>query len=475
VKPFDAPEDSFGNLDAQTAAQLMATTSDLVLIVDDAGIIRDMAIGSEELSKEGYTGWLGQPWVETVTIESRAKVEALLSGASSAGAPRWRHLNHASAQGASVPLLFSAIRLEKKKRVVAVGRDLRQVAALQQRLVDAQQAMERDYWHLRQAETRYRHLFQMVPDAVLIVDAHSQKVVEANARANQLFSRDAGDVVGRFITDAFSEAGARAIQALMAGVRASGQPDEVRAETALGSESVLVAASMFRQESASLFLLRVATAMPAPRGNGAREQSPRDLLIAAVERMPDGFVVTDNEGLILVANSAFLDLAQVATEDQMRGESLERWLGRSGVDLSVLVANLRQHGSVRLFATNVRGDQGLSTDVEISAVSVPHGKQPCFGFTIRNVGRRLAMSPRTPRESPRSVEQLADLVGRVPLKDLVQESTDLIEKLCIEAALELTRDNRASAAEMLGLSRQSLYVKLRRYGLGDLTSDHDKP
>jgi DNA-binding NtrC family response regulator len=47
----------------------------------------------------------------------------------------------------------------------------------------------------------------------------------------------------------------------------------------------------------------------------------------------------------------------------------------------------------------------------------------------------------------------------------------MIERLCIEAALELTRDNRASAAEMLGLSRQSLYSKLRRYGLGDL--DHD--
>jgi DNA-binding NtrC family response regulator len=44
----------------------------------------------------------------------------------------------------------------------------------------------------------------------------------------------------------------------------------------------------------------------------------------------------------------------------------------------------------------------------------------------------------------------------------------VIERLCIEAALELTADNRASAAEMLGLSRQSLYVKLRRYGLGDL-------
>jgi DNA-binding NtrC family response regulator len=37
--------------------------------------------------------------------------------------------------------------------------------------------------------------------------------------------------------------------------------------------------------------------------------------------------------------------------------------------------------------------------------------------------------------------------------------------MCIEAALQLTHDNRASAAEMLGLSRQSLYVKLRRFGM----------
>jgi DNA-binding NtrC family response regulator len=74
---------------------------------------------------------------------------------------------------------------------------------------------------------------------------------------------------------------------------------------------------------------------------------------------------------------------------------------------------------------------------------------------------------------PRSVQQLSELIGRVPLKDLVREATDVIERLCIEAALELTNDNRASAAEMLGLSRQSLYVKLRRYGLGDLASGQE--
>jgi len=73
---------------------------------------------------------------------------------------------------------------------------------------------------------------------------------------------------------------------------------------------------------------------------------------------------------------------------------------------------------------------------------------------------------------PRSVEQLIELVGRVPLKEIVRESTDLIERLRIEAALACTSDNRASAAEVLGLSRQSLHSKLHRYRPGDLAETH---
>jgi transcriptional regulator PpsR len=127
---------------------------------------------------------------------------------------------------------------------------------------------------------------------------------------------------------------------------------------------------------------------------------------------------------------------------------------------------------VRLFATTLRGEYGATADVEISAVTVMNGTGPCFGFAIRDIGTRVAMSGRTAGRAPRSVEQLTELIGQVPLKDLVREATDVIERLCIEAALELTGDNRASAAEMLGLSRQSLYVKLRRYGLGDLPAEN---
>jgi PAS domain-containing protein len=57
--------------------------------------------------------------------------------------------------------------------------------------------------------------------------------------------------------------------------------------------------------------------------------------------MPDAFVVTDTDRRVLSANAAFVDLVQVASEEQARGEPLDRWLGQSAVDLAVLIANLK--------------------------------------------------------------------------------------------------------------------------------------
>jgi DNA-binding NtrC family response regulator len=62
-------------------------------------------------------------------------------------------------------------------------------------------------------------------------------------------------------------------------------------------------------------------------------------------------------------------------------------------------------------------------------------------------------------------------VGRVSLPDLVKDTVEMVERHFIEAALELTRDNRTAAAEVLGLSRQSLYLKLRRHRLLPTESD----
>ena len=82
-------------------------------------------------------------------------------------------------------------------------------------------------------------------------------------------------------------------------------------------------------------------------------------------------------------------------------------------------------------------------------------------MAIRGTARRIQSRTSIDNSNfSESVEQMSELVGKMPLKEIVGETTDVIEKMCIESALILTSNNRASAAEMLGLSRQSLYVKL---------------
>jgi PAS domain-containing protein len=90
-----------------------------------------------------------------------------------------------------MPVRYLATRLGDRDHLVAVGRNLQGIAALQQRLVDAQQSLERDYWRLRQLETRYRLLFRSATDAIVIIDPDTGKVVEANparAAAGRRFS-----------------------------------------------------------------------------------------------------------------------------------------------------------------------------------------------------------------------------------------------------------------------------------------------
>ena len=470
MKQFSVAKKWFSDLDSETAGRLITVASDVALIVSDAerGVIRDVSFGSDELAVDLAADWVGKTWVETVTPESRHKVEALLRDSKSAGMPRWRMVNHRAESGADLPVLYAALRVNDGGQVVAFGRSMRPMATLQQQLVSAQQSMEREYLKLRQAEARHRLLFQVSTEAVLIVDATSRKIIEANPAAGVLLGEGNKRLVGRTFPEGFDAESNQSVQGLLGAVRATGRTDTVIVRTADGSRTYSAAASLFREERSSFFLVRLASLDGVPAA--ATVPTHKSKVLEIVASAPEGFVVTDLDGRIQFANRAFLDLAQLATEDQARNESLERWLGRPGVDFNLLTAQLREHGSLRLFATQLRGEFGSSVDVEICAVSVVDGDDPCLGFTIRDVGQRVTFDRQVSRDKPRSVAQLTELVGRVPLKDLVRESTDMIEKLCIEAALEITGDNRASAAEILGLSRQSLYAKLRRYGLGELAS-----
>lgn len=475
MKPFSAPNRLLAELDPETAGRVIASAADVALVLDDAGAIRDLAFGGEDATLAAeHDRWLGRPWAETVTVESRAKIDALLADAAKGLGGRPRQVNHPSPAGADVPVLYTAVAIAPPGRVIAVGRNLRTLAQLQQRLVDAQQAIDRDYWRLRQAESRYRMLFQASAEALLIVEGGGGfKVLEANPAALAIRCEPpaAGLGVGRAFPDAFDPAGATAVRDLLARVLASGWPGDARARAADGRRTWIVTASLFRQEASALLLLRLDDAERAQSPLAAERRSA----LAALDAAPDGFVLVDRAGTIVLANRAFLALAQLMSAEQTRGVSIERWLGRPGVDLSVLMANLVRERVVRLFATTVRGEQGEEVEVEISAAAIDAEAPALYALQIRPIGARIAAGARPAAPVPRTVEQLTELVGRVPLRELVREATEMIERMSIEAALELTQDNRASAAELLGLSRQGLYDKLRRYGLRDSANAGAEP
>ena len=473
VTPFDASDAAFGEIDAKTAASLLAVAGDFALVMDSAGVIRDVAAVGAESQFDAATQWIGRPWIETVTPDTRAKIDTLLKEAASSGVSKRRQVNHLLVDGADVPVSYTALRLGRDGSVVAVGRDMRHVSALQQRLVEAQQAMERDYWRLRHVETRYRLLFQIASDAIVVIDASSLKVLDANTAAGQVFGDTPDRLIGRTFPFGIDAAGTRLLEELTMTARSAGRAGDVMISLAGGGRSYHASASCFRQESATLLLVRLSAADVAPTVNAAADSPLR--VIDLIERSPDGFVVTDLEGHVLTANRAFLDIAELASEEQVRGTLFATYIGRPGADFPVFTSMLKKNSAVRLMATSARGTHGNQSEVEVSAVWAPEAEEPCIGFTVRDIGRRLAATPQGARDLTRAVEELTTLVGRVSLRDLVRDTVDLVERHFIEAALELTNDNRTSAAEVLGVSRQSLYVKLRRHRLVSPSGNENPP
>lgn len=464
-RPFSVPDQIPGTLSSTVTAALLGSIGDIALVLDSDGIVLDVAIAEPELVASGFADWIGKPWIDSTQPDSRNKVAEMLADAALGTPSRWRQVNHSGLES-DVPMRYLTVSLGKAGQVIAIGRDMRSAAVMQQRLLQTQQSLERDYVRLRQAETRYRLLFDMASEPVLIVDAATRRIREANPAAHKLFGSKEGALSDQLVSGLVDPKDRESFIAHLGGAEASDDVSPVQLRLKNRSVDATFSARLFRQARTSLLLVRIA-AVDLPDEGHQHDAK----LFDVIERMPDAFVLVDANMGIMTANAAFVELTESASIDRLRGVKLGDWLGRPGIDLDLIHGQLREHGMVRNVSSIFRGGAGIEEEVEVSAVAAPNGATQCFGFAIRTVGRRLREEPAHDRQLPRSVEQLTQLVGRMSLKDIVRESTDLIERLCIEAALTYTSDNRASAAEILGVSRQSLYSKLHRHGLGNLVPD----
>lgn len=470
-RSFRSDDKLFAGLGAGALGALASSNSDVTLVVSRSGHILDVSYRDSNLKAFDVDGWEGKLWQDTVTVESRDKILELLNEAATVSPTRSRQVNHPGKGGNDLPIGYRIVSFSNWPHRVALGTDLRPMAEMQQRLVRAQIEMEKDYRKLRDIESRYRLLFHLAVEPLIVIEAHTMRILDANEDAAKLLGKPIKKLVGSAAVGLFAKADQGAAMEALTSLGTRARAEVFRARLANTDRPMEIRVTPFRELGKTNLLVSFASKEPA-RATAASVSDAN--MVSMVDSLPEGIVIVDAEGRIIEANPAFLDLIRVVTLDRVEDRRLDKWLGGSSVDLQVLMANLREHGTVRRFSSLVRDDVGGTEMVEVSAARIAGRDGPLFGFAIREAVRAEPMptSGAGDRQGT-AASQFTDLVGRVPLKDLVRDTAGVIEKLCIEAALRLTDNNRASAADMLGLSRQSLYIKLRRFGISDIDEGED--
>lgn len=431
------------------------TQPDITLMLDWEGVIRE-ASSSGTISSEQIGDWVGRPWTDTVGQAGGDWIRRMLEDARDRGVSAFREVRQRFPSGLELPIEYTTVRLGGEAGLIAIGKSLQAVAELQSRLIATQQAREEDYWKLREIETRSRLLFDASNEAVLVVEADALRVVEANPAAIRALGLATGWEFMREVAPRDEEA----FRGMLRRARENGRAPGIMVHLGAERASWIVRATLMTRDPGPVFLLQLASVGTDPQ-TAARGTLLR--IEEIVERLPDAFVVTDQDGTVRRANKAFLELVQVATEGGVLGQSIGRWLARPGSGLGVLLSNLLEHGEVRQFSTVITGEVGLEAEVEISGASSGIGTARAIGLVIRDIGRRIAA--RT-GGSPLSnaFTAIEKDIGHTPLPVLVRQTAAALERHCIERALALAEGNRTTTAELLGLSRQSLYAKLGRYG-----------
>ncbi len=445
---------------------VVATLSDISLVVSAAGRVRAAVVKPDSGLRENVSGWTGQDFANLLDGDSVQKFQnriTELSNRADAGEQtpfRWVELVHRTPAAAGVPVRYAMHWLAESGDVLMLGQDQRPVIEMQQQLMDAQIALEHDHEAQRELDTRYRLLMDFTTDAVALVAAGNGQIIDLNHNAASLFGGARAELIDTAFADKFTGRRRGELLSALSAPMALDAPGPLEVELKATQRRLLLSAKLFRAAGEQLVFVRLSDPELGSVADGKLVGNLRQLFY----RGPDAMVFTDRDGTILTANETFLNLTDVSNPAAMQGRSVADFLARGVVDLKVLLENAQRAGQLRMYATKLKTDYDALVAAEISATWLDDRLSPVMALVIRNASN--ATTRRGDGGAPDSdMRGVMELVGSSTLKDIVAETTNVIEKICIETAIELTRNNRVAAAEMLGLSRQSLYVKLRKYGM----------
>jgi len=452
--PLIAPE-ILGNIITEVA--------DFAVVISDTGEVLSVMVDTAKPASAKLEAWEGRDFRSTLIPESVPKFDARLAEfIGGHGNMRRIELNHADSDGQWESVIrYSFHRIGPGAAILMLGQDLRPIAEMQQQLVQAQMALERDYEAQREIDTRFRVLMEAMGEAAIFVSVQSGRITDANSLASAYMGSSREDLTGSSFASAFENQKRGDLIEILGGQAMSDRAVPVTVRLRSSGMSIRIMPTLFRAAGERILLCRLAPEVDA----SAQADSLTFNLNGLYRQGPDAIVFASENGEILSANDAFLDLIDAAHDMNVKGRSIADYLLRGQVDLRVLSENAARAGRMRQYQTKISGEYGLPRAVEIAVTHLQAGQSAILALVIRDAGRAEIARAVGASGSGDNVRSVLELVGSATLKDIVAETTDVVERMCIETAIELTMNNRVAAAEMLGLSRQSLYVKLRKYDL----------
>lgn len=451
---------------------IISEIADLSIVVSDEGRILSVLVNPQQERFRSLERLEGEDITKALCEDSIGKFQArfreYIEGTSD---KRPIELNHQDASGRwAFPIRYTLHRIGPDGAILMLGRDLRPIAEMQQELVKAQMALEQDFELQRESDTRFRVIMETTTQAFVFVSMATGRITDANSAAGILLGRQKDDLSGLPFAPEFDLQKRGDLLETLNTQALAERSAPVAAKLCKNGVAVRLVPTLFRAGGERLLLCRI----DPEEDMLAQADALGRNLDALYTQGPDAIVFADEDGTILSANEGFLDLINAAHDINVRGRNLSDYFLRGSVDLKVQTENAARSGRMRLYPTKIAGDYGSPRPVEIAVTALEAGEKRIFGFLMRDASRIEQVRPiGTTPVTDDNVRSVMELVGNATLKEIVAETTNVVERMCIETAVELTMNNRVAAAEMLGLSRQSLYVKLRKYGLISRSTEDD--
>ena len=439
----------------------VAAGSDICLIVSPELLITHVICGPQLSALAGkFDHWCGAPLMSVFAWDSVQKLTARLADAEKvAKGSLSLELNHDPKSGTDLPVRYTLARSEGV--LLMLGRDLSPLAEVQQRLVEAQLSLERDYEVQRELETRYRVLMDVNVSPVMILSMATGRIVDLNSAAVALIGGTRGDLVDASVAQEFETRRRGELLDSLSAMAGGETQGPVELTVRRSQRRVQVHPTLFRAGGDKLLLCRIELTDAAKAQDDELGASLGKLFQSGI----DGLVFLDADGTIRAANDAFLNLTDSPSQAAVTGRSLGDFMTRGEVDLRALLDNVKRVGRLRHYATKLNTDFGGQVSVQMSATYFQDRSSGVIALVVRDATATEGLRWPAAAAGNEGLRNVMQLVGYSALKEIVAKTTDIIEKMCIEAALDLTGNNRVAAAGLLSLSRQSLYVKLRKFGL----------